>query len=299
MINAKFKAENGLNKKPRIKKTIKGLILKYHQEGLSGPDIKRELHERYGKAIPSLRSIQQIVHDYDNPKTLEEKRAREQFESLDRPWHLGLLRDYPYISAEALRHMLEAQMAMRSYFENLPVNPDDHRITVRQALWAARLYDIVRKHVETDEFFNGFPKKVDPNDPHVLFTVAAAYADYELLCDLAEIPCDTAELDSALSHSIEQFYDFVNKQNTQSLKEKYIIPINKMHEDGHKQPHKMEHWNFVFDPNCPICKEHERSGKWHDLRIEVTRKGVFERQRVKMLTESTKKGVKRNGRAQA
>ncbi|MDP2729038.1 MAG: hypothetical protein Q8O55_00935 [Dehalococcoidales bacterium] len=198
--------------------------------------------------------------------------ARNSRSGLDRPWHLGLLRDHPHLSAEAVRHILEVQGVLRGYFENVPMSPEDIdkiNLTLRQALWVARLYDVVWKHITTDEFFKNF-KNLDPDNPRVLFSVACKYADYDLICDLSKTPCDTSELDAALSHGVQQFYDFVSKQNTQSLRERHFIPDP----EGHKLPHKID-WEagrFVFDPDCPLCKSQADSGSWFKLRMEIERK---------------------------
>jgi len=273
-------------KGPIVTDAIKVLIAKVYRDHRSkwkAPKVRNEvsyiLHKdnpKLPKKFPSLSAVQKVLATLRQPIPPN---------PLDNPWHLGLLREYPHISAEAVRHIDEVQRAMRSFFQNVPVNPDAYHITVRQALWVARLYDIAREHVETNEPRERF-KNTAPDDPHVLLLVAFHYADYELLCDLANISCDTSELDSALSHGLQQFYDFVSKQNAQSLRKRYIIPVNEIYEEGHKQPHKMnENRNFVFDPDCPVCKDREFSGSWHKLRMSVS-----ERQRAKLLSKNDKKG---------
>ena len=166
--------------------------------------------------LPGLSAIQKFVRPFN--------RKLGEPAPLDNPWHLGLLREYPQVSAEAAQHINKVQQALT--VSVLPVNPDSYHITVRQALWVARLYDIVRKHVETDEPGERF-KNTDPHYPSVLLSVAFHYANYELLCDLSSIPCDTLELDDAFSHGLQQFYDFVAKQNAQPLREGEIIWIRR------------------------------------------------------------------------
>ncbi|MBI2850693.1 MAG: hypothetical protein HYX80_06600 [Chloroflexi bacterium] len=274
-------------KRPRITGDVKEAVIALYRQGL-GP---KEIFKLRGKK-PSLRSIQTIVTEAKRIENTPE------FQEKERPWHLGLLRDYPHLSAEAIRHILETQEYLRYMYGLLKmslensdpevakrVNPDVASLRLRQALWAARLYDIVRKQVDADEWF-----KVEASHdfyPGTLFSVSAAYADYELLCDFANVPCDTSELDTALSRGIRHFNDFVAQHNTQSSKEPLFVgPV-----EGHKQPHKIEGVYLVFDKACPRCQERAITGSFFNLRAELTRQGVFDRLRAKT-TESIAEGGK-------
>lgn len=182
----------------------------------------KQIHDRYLIVIGDTRqavTLNAVQKHLQELRPLLEK-IRES--GLDNPWHMGLLTDpkfraaHPELTAEALSHIFEVQEVLREILRELQrqvgqevateVNPDYVPLPTRQALWVARLYDVVNKH--RDESLKHDSTNVDP-----LFAVSWNYANYEFFCDLAGIACDTSELDVALSKGLAYFYKFAMKTN--------------------------------------------------------------------------------------
>lgn len=141
-------------KRPRITDKVRLSILGLHRQGLSPGQIKNTLK----KNAPSTRSIQEIV------TTAKEAAFTEAFKKQDKLWHFGLLREYPEIRGDAVK----AIGKISNFAEN--------KLTIRQALWVARLYPL-------------------EGDTTKLWLKATAYALTEALFDLSEIEFNTSELD--------------------------------------------------------------------------------------------------------
>jgi hypothetical protein len=141
-------------RRPRIKNRIRGLILEIYQsdKDLTAKEIQKELARQLVKSsgntpIPSERAIQNIIHEWEHPKTPQKKEARERFDELLQIWHLGLLPRYPQFDAQAVKRILEVQIWADERGLYFPIFTRDG-LTVRQALWIARLHAIVDKDTQ-------------------------------------------------------------------------------------------------------------------------------------------------------
>jgi len=137
--------------------------------------------------IPKKRTIQKILAE-GKPQldALNE-------EDLDKPWHLGLMREYD-ITAEAVPYIAGIQ----DWGEKVPDAWGNPRkpLTIRQALWASRLYKFVGWYLNT------LDKKQKRQAPYhagkFLWEWSEAYAQYEIICKLASVPFETEQLDKAI-----------------------------------------------------------------------------------------------------
>ena len=163
-------------------------------------EVDRLLHGRG----PGLSAVQ---------KELTEIRKRDEHRGLDEPWSLTSLDIKPEyeLSPEVIPIVLEAKhkrsliikrrrsgidaehiASIRSEYENKqtkhaqialermdePLQP----LSVREAKWIARIYHVLKDKVT----FEG------------IYTWAELYADYERLCELAGVKCNTSSMDDAL-----------------------------------------------------------------------------------------------------
>lgn len=144
-------------RRPRITDEIKRAIadLRCRYPEWTAERIREALWPLTGLAPPSIRAVYKMLQEIP-PQT-----AR--FEEMAQLWHLGLLSKpeyrtkYPELTAEAVGQILEAQKAARDFFERRPrssgVVPVYIAMSVRTALWVARLYEAVRIFPTPDEQF--------------------------------------------------------------------------------------------------------------------------------------------------
>ncbi len=120
------------------------------------------------------------------------------YEYLEQPWHLGFLVEHPEynISAEAVAYIGAVQVFCRTHEE--PPFGDWPPVTIRQALWIARLYREVFWHYGGRDLLH--TKLEDRAEPvYRLWQWSKAYADYETICKLpGDTTPDTSELDRRL-----------------------------------------------------------------------------------------------------
>lgn len=141
------------------------------------------------KKIVTLNSIQKYL-EHLKPKLQEIKDS-----GLENPWQLGILVDHPeyHFDAEAIGAIYAVQLWARDGrpdpsdpFKE-PVKP----LTIRQALWIARLYALwpLEKRIKSKEIMSHAP---------ILYSYAKMYSQYEVTSFLRGIPLDTLVLDNAL-----------------------------------------------------------------------------------------------------
>lgn len=173
------KAKKAQKMTPAIRRLIVSEAVR--QQATSRTDLAAQLQAgiqaRYGElAVPTLETLVKMISD-----------ARNHASPLDRPWHMGLLPDHPAITADAVRFILAVQ---DWYDHHTPRNQLLHNgsewLSVRQALWIARLYRLVKGESETDVL--------------ELQRLSRVYAEYELMHELssAKGEFDTTEIDAAV-----------------------------------------------------------------------------------------------------
>lgn len=189
-------------RRPRITDDVRRAIaeLRYRYPDWTAERIRGALRPLTGITPPSIRAVYKLLQDIP-PHT-----AR--FEEMEQLWHLGLLSKqefrlrYPELSAEAIGHILEAQKAARDFFERRP-HPSGRApvyiaMSVRTALWVARLHEAVRVFWAPDDKFQYHL---------VLYCVSMYYGRFELICELSHTNFDTSELDEALRNREPSFFE--------------------------------------------------------------------------------------------
>ena len=202
--------------KPGIKRAIKGEILRLHiaqkdkraREILG--DLKKWVKAKYPGVkivLPSLRSVQQTIYDWEHPRTPEEKRRNEQTEGLDQPWTIGACVNYnipadiiPTLIEEQKRCALVNEKARQDWetergktLRQLGVTePYRRMLTIRQARWFAKLYGIVSE----------VAKRKYPDSPEeqkdLTSRLIDQYATKEQVSEFEKLQCpDTSDLDNA------------------------------------------------------------------------------------------------------
>jgi hypothetical protein len=157
---------------PNIQPKTEGVVklINIQHPNFSASQIRNFLlknHKEYGlleDEIPRKRSIQQVIHDWKNPRTLEHKGLKEKVEKLRRPWHLGLMSEYrehitpdavPYIFAVQKRLDKDNVEILAAITEHLIEHPEltigdseidqaMQAITVGEAIWISRLFRLVK-----------------------------------------------------------------------------------------------------------------------------------------------------------
>lgn len=120
---------------------------------------------------------------------------------LDRPWRLGLMAErdgnghikHPEYSipSEATPYILLVQDWLEKHPDWLNNPPPQEPLTIRQALWVARLYGLIDESRLKKS-------KLLPSIARFLFIWAEAYAMREAICELAGTSFDTTTLDKGL-----------------------------------------------------------------------------------------------------
>jgi hypothetical protein len=165
-------------------------------------ELLTDIKNKYPKEIPPvIDTIVKLISKYRN-----HGRA-----PLDRPWNLGeldnltVLNSYN-INAEAIDYILKVQQY--AYNERIPL-----QISVRQAKWISRLYRIIIKKIP------------------FLWFVSYIYTNYEVICEIADVPFNTRKLDACL-HDPKGFIkvaELVNKTeySNEAFKKAYYYNINR------------------------------------------------------------------------
>ncbi len=215
--------------RPRITDVVKRAVAELRQ---GHPDwTVKQIHGALagltGVTAPGIRSVYKLV------KKSPQNTAR--FEETEQLWHLGLLSrqefrsKYPELTAEAIRHIFEAQKAARDFFERIQLPPAGTLVyqpmSVRTALWVARLYEAVRMFWTPDEHFQY---------DLMLYCVSMFYSYFELISELSRTPFDTLSFDEALRNREKSFFDDVKEMLYGRPADDPISQriFNKLKEDG-------------------------------------------------------------------
>jgi hypothetical protein len=156
----------------------------------------RQIYDRYliligdtNKAV-TLNAVQKQV------QRLRKRYQEMQDTGLDKLWNLGIMSkedypDYPELTAEAIEAIIDVQKWAEKVNIERIYETERYGITIRQALWIARLYRAVKKHIG---------RSVEQ-----LWRVAWTYSAYEILCSLSGTDFDTWEFDRALRAGDAEF----------------------------------------------------------------------------------------------
>ncbi|MBI2851736.1 MAG: hypothetical protein HYX84_01355 [Chloroflexi bacterium] len=210
MVNAENKAKNP-RVQPRVKNAVKGWIRGLHTKApdMTALEIQRQAKREptlKGMRIPSVRTIQQAIRDWDFPKTEEGKLAKERFEELEKPWHMGTLKKYP-LAHGTIPYIFKVNEWGESQ------RPPEPKISIRQAFWLSQYYPVLAKEA----------KKLNEKDLQHLWTASHLYTYFELMSEFAgESEFDSSAIDNALwnggmgyllAEKITRFPDSAKKAN--------------------------------------------------------------------------------------
>jgi len=135
-------------KNPLITDDIRQLIATVYLENpdFRAKEIRKEVEARLLRANPKtkpnwpgLSAVQKILTQVRNRNTERPSELKE----LDDPWCIASMVKYP-ITAEALPHVLQLQVWIAEKINRL--------ITIREALWAARLYTVTKNMEELQDY---------------------------------------------------------------------------------------------------------------------------------------------------
>jgi hypothetical protein len=139
---------------------------------------------------------------------------------LDEPWNLGTIEDYPLLSAD-IAAIIEVQSWLEltkddpgnptsgvkqwtEYYSNNKMTTTIWPLTIRDALWLAKLYKVNYNLSDPEKLYLKLYKRPIVarrtllESLAMLWQVAKTYADYQRLCELAGTDFDTTKLDNAL-----------------------------------------------------------------------------------------------------
>jgi len=115
-------------KAPAIQNTLRAYLQEVVRKEGNWTDKQISAEAEY--RLPGISSIQQYA------KTVYAE--LEKPSPLDKHWHLGVLKDNPFIPADAIPYILKIQKIQNSKPELLG------KLTIRQAIWVSRLYTTVK-----------------------------------------------------------------------------------------------------------------------------------------------------------
>ena len=196
--------------RPKIKSVVKRTIYSHALKYKNTPRLAlaveiQHLLEEMGEIVPSEETIIKLI-----------SQARNNPDSpIDETWSLGSILEYP-IPADAL------PMVMSIYERRLMQGDGDEYLTIREALWVARLYKLIElnkpRHVPPDvhDYITHYIIKNDkmPDSLPVSelaheITVealvddyASTYAGYEQLSEIEGEPFNSSELDHHICSNV-------------------------------------------------------------------------------------------------
>jgi hypothetical protein len=165
-------------KRQRRAKTMSADIKRFIADSSMSNDKNREelaeelisqVRIKYPNEIPpTIDTVVKLISKYRNHSRTP----------LDRPWNLGELDEFPEltIDSESINRIFEVKAYMRKEGNVIP-------LTFRQAKWISRLHRI---KVKKTKYI-----------PYLWFT-SFTYANYEIICEIADTSIDTHELDFCL-----------------------------------------------------------------------------------------------------
>ena len=167
-----------MSRGPRISNTVRRVIAEEALKDRSYPRAAvaaklQDIIERMGEVVPQEETLVKMI-----------SHARKHEPSpLDAPWSLGTLPDYP-IPAAALPTVLQVHEMQRITREYPPPEIRPY-LTIRQALWIARLHPLF---VDTTRCLS-----------HAL-----SYAAAERACEVSGTPFDSTSLDRMIVHILSE-----------------------------------------------------------------------------------------------
>lgn len=206
-----MKAKRGRPKiKPVVKRTIYSHALKYKNTPRQALAVQlRHLIEEMGEIVPSEETIIKLISQFrNNPES-----------PIDGIWSLGSLSEYP-IPTDAL------PMVMSIWDRRIIQGDTDEYLTIREALWVARLYKLIELYkprhippdvrdalfkymIKTGEEPNSWPVSELAREITVESLVddyVAAYAGFEQLDEMEGEPFDSSELDVHISSNVYEYW---------------------------------------------------------------------------------------------
>ncbi len=133
---------------------------------------------------PSLRSYEKEIQPL--------RKALQTKDPLDEPWSIGACVEQKiYLSTEDIFHILQVRQKQLKD-ENLAT-----QLSIRQALWMARLYAVAQHTSETED-----------QALERLWTYSFQYAIWEKVCNLKRDDFHTREIDDVLLEGFEKFKEF-------------------------------------------------------------------------------------------
>ncbi len=132
-------------------------------------ELLNQIKTKYPNEIPpTTETIVKLISKYRNHSRTP----------LDRPWNLGELDEFPDLTfdSESINRIFEVKAYMRKVGNVIP-------LTFRQAKWISRLHRI---KVKKTNYI-----------PYLQFA-SFTYANYEIMCEMADTSIDTHKLDACL-----------------------------------------------------------------------------------------------------
>ncbi len=193
--------------KPVVKNTIYSYALKHKDTPRQALAVElRHLIEEMGEIVPSEETMIKLIS----------QRRNHPDSPTDVLWSLGSLPEYP-IPIDAL------PMVMSICVRRIMQYDDDDFLTIREALWVARLYKLIElnkpKHIPPDvqdairsrdwKDENSWPLSELASEITVEDLVddyAWAYAQYEILSEIEGEPFYSSELDVHISSDVYEYW---------------------------------------------------------------------------------------------
>ena len=158
-------------------------------------DTHRNIYHLNNERLPSEAKVYQILRNNKSEIEARQDVINSNSIDLDRDWNLGSLSELGptyYLSPESLTHILLVLDFSKRYLK-LPFNEPYPPLTIRQAIWIARLYPIISQRNRIKN-----PQKDLPQLCKKLWDWSEAYATHERISKAFSPPFDTTELDQAL-----------------------------------------------------------------------------------------------------
>jgi len=158
--------------------------------------IQDEVDKQSGNRGPGLSAVQKLLVQIRR----RHKEEALETQSIDRPWSLGTLADYPMPP-----DVIPVLISIQHNRNPLPIEPLVKPLTIREALWISRLYPVaglvkeVKDEGKMKKLFVMNPKDAERKKIQRLELWALCYAVFEWACDLADVPKDTSKFDIALA----------------------------------------------------------------------------------------------------
>ena len=190
---------------------VKAMHPKYSAAQILG-DIKnnRVIYRLNNERLPSRAEVYKILRENKEEVKNREKKLSAVSTDLDKDWTIGCMVDLDpkyHISPESILHISLLQDYANDYLQP-PFNLPYPHLTIRQALWASRLYPIISRQHD-NKYVN---KDNLPQLYNKLWKWSEAYATYERINKAFNPPLDTAEMDQALREGATPVVAYVGEE---------------------------------------------------------------------------------------